>query len=211
MVSDNDSLRGKNTMKRLLIPALAPLLLLVACEQKTAAPPAPAPAEERTVATPANSAPAFQHDAAVELTGFYFTETAVQAGNWKLTSLDIGQPSDFADWEAGKRTETYAPIFLAFDDVTSPTAQNELGQTYHKVSLRLMPDSYSVDGKTVTFRANDKRLGEVVLELYPDLAAYKKARSSGPNDGLQNPVFTGSLQIGAERIRNLSFSYHPGE
>lgn len=202
-------------MKRLLIPALAPFLLLAACEQKTAAPAAPAqPAEERTVATPATPATAetaFQHDAAVELTGFYFTETPVQAGNWKLTSLDIGQPSDFADWEAGKRTETYAPIFLAFDDVTSPTAENELGQTYHKVSLRLMPDRYSVDGETVRFHANDKRLGEVVLELYPDLAAYKKARSSGPSDGLQKPVFTGSLQIGAERIRNLSFSYHPGE
>lgn len=201
-------------MKRLLIPALAPLLLLAACEQKTAAPPAPAPVEERTVATPANSTPtetAFQHDPKVELTGFYFTETTVQAGNWKLTSLDIGQPSDFADWEAGKRTETYAPIFLAFDDVTSPTAENELGQTYHKVSLRLLPDRYSVDGKTVRYHANDKRLGEVVLELYPDLAAYKKARSSGPNDGVQKPVFTGSLQIGAERIRNLSFSYHPGE
>ncbi|WP_454760386.1 hypothetical protein [Caulobacter segnis] len=201
-------------MKRLLIPALAPLLLLAACEQKTAAPAATAPAEERTVATPTNSTPtetAFQHDAAVELTGFYFTETPVQAGNWKLTSLDIGQPSDFVDWEAGKRTETYAPIFLVFDDVTSPTAENELGQTYHKVSIRLLPDRYSVDGKTVSFRANDKRLGEVVLELYPDLAAYKKARSSGPNDGVQKPVFTGSLQIGAERIRNLSFSYHPGE
>lgn len=202
-------------MKRLLIPALALLLLLTACGEKVEAPAAPTEtAEERTVATPANSATtetAFKHDANVELTGFYFSETPVQAGNWKLTSLDIGQPSDFADWEAGKRTETYAPIFLAFDDVTSPTAENELGQTYHKVSLRLLPDSYSVDGKTVTFRANDKRLGEVVLELYPDLAAYKKARSSGPNDGVQKPVFTGSLQIGAERIRNLSFSYHPGE
>lgn len=201
-------------MKRLLIPAFAPLLLFVACEQKTTPAAPPAPAEERTVATPANSTAteeAFQHDPKVELTGFYFTETPVQVGNWKLTSLDIGQPSDFADWEAGKRTETYAPIFLAFDDVTSPTAENELGQTYHKVNLRLMPDSYSVDGKTVSFRANDKRLGDVVLELYPDLTAYKVARSSGPNAGLQKPVFTGSLQIGAERIRNLSFTYHPGE
>nr|WP_295110839.1 hypothetical protein [uncultured Caulobacter sp.] len=202
-------------MKRLMIPALAPLLLFVACEQKTAAPAAPTETtEERTVATPANSTTtetAFQHDPAIELTGFYFTQTPVQAGNWKLTSLDIGQPSDFADWEAGKRIETYAPIFLAFDDVTSPTAENELGQTYHKVSLRLLPDGYSVDGKTVRYHASDKRLGEVVLELYPDMAAYKKARSSGPNDGVQKPVFTGSLQIGAERIRNLSFSYHPGE
>ena len=202
-------------MKRLIAPALAPILLLAACGPKTETPAAPAqPAETRTVATsvaPTAPAAGFQHDPAVELTGFYFTETPVQAGNWKLTSLDIGQPSDFADWEAGKRQENYGPIFLAFDDVTSPTAENELGQTYHKVSIRLMPDSYAVDAKQLTFRAKDARLGEVVLELYPDLAAYKTARTTGPNGGPPQRVFTGGLQIGAERIRNLSFFYHPGE
>lgn len=198
-------------MKRLLIPALAPLLLLAACEQKTPATP-PQPSETRTVATPADASAAnFQHDPKVELTGFYFTETAVQSGNWKLTSLDIGQPSDFAAWEDGKRPENYGPIFLAFDDVTSPTSQNELGQTYHTASIRVMPVSYRIDGKSLLFRAKDARLGEVMLELTPDLAAYKTARTTGPNGGAPQRVFTGSLQVGAETIRNLSFFYHPGE
>lgn len=200
-------------MKRLLVPMLAPLLLLVACEAKKDAAPSP-PAETRTVATPTTtdaSAANFQHDPAVELTGFYFTETAVQSGNWKLTSLDIGQPSDFAAWEEGKRPENYGPIFLAFDDVTSPTGENELGQTYHTVSIRVMPDSYRVDGRSLLFRAKDARLGEVLLELTPDLAAYKSARATGPNGGPPKRVFTGGLQVGAERIRNLSFFYHPGE
>lgn len=211
MVSQNNILRGKFAMKRLLVPALAPLLLLVACEQKTAPPAAP-PSETRTVATPADASAAnFQHDPAVELTGFYFTETAVQSGNWKLTSLDIGQPSDFAAWEDGKRPENYGPIFLAFDDVTSATGENELGQTYHTVSIRVMPDSYRVDGKSLLFRAKDVRLGEVVLELTPDLAAYKTARATGPNGGAPQRVFTGSLQVGAEHVRNISFFYHPGE
>ncbi len=201
-------------MKRLPILALAPLAMVSACEQRAATPTASAPIEQRTVATAATSdaaEAAFRHDPAVELTGFYFTETPIQAGVWKLTSLDIGQPSEFADWEAGKRAEDYAPIFLAFDDITSATAENELGQTYHKVSMRLMPDSYSVDGKTLRFQAQDARLGEVVMELYPDLAAYKAARASGPNDGAQKQVLTGSLQIGAQRVRNISFFYHPGE
>lgn len=215
MLSHNDSLRGKIAMKRLLLPALAPLLLLAACEQKTTGPAAPAaPTEERTVATSTTadaSAAAFQHDQAVDLNGFYYTETAVQAGAWKLTSLDIGQPTDFASWETGKRPENYGPIFLAFDDVTSPTAENELGQTYHQRSMRLMPDSYRIDGQQLLFRAKDTRLGEVVLELSPDLAALKTARTKGPNGGPAQRVFIGSLQVGAEHIRNVSFFYHPGE
>lgn len=199
-------------MQRLLIPTLA-LVLLAACDNKTA-PPA-APAEEKTAAAPATPAeatpPSFKHDATVDLSGFYYTETAVQHGNWKLVSLDIGQSSDFADWEAGKRTTTFAPIFLAFEDVSSPTAENELGQTYHTVSFRLLPDSYSADGQALSFRAKDARLGEVVLWLVPDLGGLKTAKTAGPNGGFSDPVLRGSLEIGGERIRNISFIYHPGE
>lgn len=203
-------------MNRLVIPALAPMLLLAACEQKAPAAPAQ-PAETRTVATSV-PAPAtdtaitgFQHDPAVDLSGYYYTETVIQAGNWKLTDLSLRDPATFATWEAGHMTDPGGPIYLGFDDVTSPTAENELGQIYHKVSFRLEPGSYRVDGERVLFHATDKRLGEVILELTPDLAAYKIARTAGPNIGSPQRVFTGSLQIGAERIRNISFFYHPGE
>lgn len=161
---------------------------------------------------PAAAAPAaaFRHDPKVELAGYYDTDT-IRVGKWELTLLNIGEPSDFAAWEAGKRTENYGPIFLEFDDVTSPTAENELGQTYHKISIRVMPDSYSFDGKQVLFRAKDAQLGDVVLELSPDLAAYKTALAVAPDGGDAPPVFTGSLRIGAKRFSNLSFLYDPGD
>lgn len=204
-------------MKRLLLPVLAPLLL-AACEQKAAAPPPPAqPEETRTVATTVTPPVAaidvtgFQHDPDVDLAGYYYTETPVQAGHWKLTEFTVRDPAIFGAWEAGHMTDPGGPIFLGFEDVTSPTAENELGQTYHTASFRLEPGAYRVDGKQISFRATDKRLGEVILELYPDLAAYKTARASGPNVGSPQRVFTGSLQIGADRIRNISFFYHPGE
>ncbi|MET3665960.1 hypothetical protein [Caulobacter sp. 1776] len=205
-------------MNRLLVPALAPLLLLIACEQKTATPAAPAqPAETRTVAmsvapTAAEDAvTGFRHDPAVNLEGYYFTETPVQTGNWKLVDLSIRDNAAFDTWEAGHMTDPGGPIFLSFDDVTSPTAENELGQTYHKVNFRLEPAGYRIDGKQLLFRAQDARVGEVVLELTPDLTLLKAARAAGPNGGPPKIVFTGSLQVGAERIRNISFFYHPGE
>lgn len=205
-------------MNRLLILVLAPLVLLAACEQKTAAPAAPAqPAETRTVATsttppaPDAAISGFQHDPALDLSGYYYAETVVQAGNWKLTDLSLRDPTAFATWEAGHVTDPGGPIYLGFDDVTSPTAENELGQIYHKVSFRLEPGSYRVDGERLLFRATDKRLGEVILDLTPDLTAYKRARSAGPNIGSPQRVFAGSLRIGAQRIGNISFFYHPGE
>jgi len=218
MVRENEILRGKSAMKRLLVPALAPLLLLVACEQKAAAPVTPAePAETRTVATstaPAvveNAVTGFRHDPAVNLEGYYFTETSVRAGDWKLVNLSIRDPAAFGTWEAGHLMDPGGPIFLSFEDVTSPTAENELGQTYHKVNVRLEPTSYRIDAKQVLFRAKDARLGDVVLELTPDLPALKTAKAAGPNGGPPKIVLTGGLQIGAERIRNISFFYHPGE
>ena len=201
-------------MNRLLVPALALPLLLAACEAKKEAPPAPAaPTEERTVATTiASPAPAaaFQHDPAVNLIGFYFVETQAEVGRWRLMNLSVGQPADFAAWEAGKRNEKQPPITLIFANIDSPVSKDEMEQTVYQTTLTLVPDRYQVDGQRVFLHAQDAKLGEVVLELTPDLAAYQTARTAGPKGGAQR-VFTGSLQIGAERIRNISFFYHPGE
>ena len=141
--------------------------------------------------------------------GYYFTETEVKSGNLKLTSLNIGQASDFADWEAGKRMTTYAPIFLAFDDVTSPTAVNELGQTYHTVSIRVMPTAYRVDGQAVSFHGADRNLGQVTFAGVFDLEALKTVKTTGP--GETQPVLKGDLQVGDQQFRNISFMVFGGD
>ena len=180
MLADNDILRGKSVMKRLVAPALAPLMLLAACEAKKEAAPAPTqPAETRTVAAPASAptsspaAAAFRHDPKVELAGYYDAGTTVRSGPWELDSFNIGEPADFAAWEEGKRPENYGPIFLQFDDVTSPTAVNEMGGTYYKVSMGMMHDSYRVDGQMVMLGAKEPSVGEVVLEVKHEMDAYK--------------------------------------
>ena len=197
-------------MKRLLVPvALAPFLL-VACDNKPAAkPPEPPPAAAAPVA-PDPAAANFQHDPALDVLGYYFTETPVQVGNWKLKSVNMGMPSDFASWEEGKRPSNYGPFFLEFEDVTSPTAENELGQVHHTVSFRLQADSYRVNTHEVVFRSKDPRVGEVIFSGMFDVAALKAAKAAGPG-GEVKTVLTGGLQIGAERIRNISFIYFAGD
>lgn len=201
-------------MKRLLASVALLPLLLAACDSKPAADAPAQIAPAQTAAAPAPvpdpAAASFQHDPALDVFGYYFTETPVQAGNWKLKSVNLGMPDDFAAWEEGKRPSNYGPFFLEFEDVTSPTAQNELGQVYHTVSFRLQADSYRVDTREVVFRSQDPRVGEVIFSGMFDLAALKAAKAAGPGGEVQT-VLKGGLQIGAERIRNISFIYFAGD
>ena len=200
------------TIRRLpaLGSALAACLVLAACkpatETRTAeTAPAPSTAPAAKPASPAT----FSHDPALNAFGYYFTDADVRVGNLKLSSLNIGEPGDFADWEAGKRLSTYAPIFLVFDDVTSPTAVNEIGQAYHTVSVRVMPTAYRVDGQGVSFHGVDSKLGAVTLRGTFDLAALSAARAAG--EASSKPVLRGDLQIGDRNFRDLSSLYYPGD
>lgn len=190
--------------------ALAACLMLAACKPATETKaPETAPAPSTAPAAKPAAAVTFAHDPQLDSFGYYFTDTEVQAGNLRLASLNIGQASDFADWEAGKRPATYAPIFLEFEDVTSPTAENELGQINHTVSLRVMPTAYRVDGQQVSFHGVDPRLGQVTFTGDFDLEALKAAKAAGP--GEPQPVLKGDLQVGDQQFRNISFMYFGGD
>lgn len=196
----------------LAIAIVAAMIVLTGCKRPEE-PPAAAPAEPQ-VAEPAEpvAAPSvpegFQHDPAFDASGYFMTQTPVQAGNYKLRHIAIGAPSDFAQWEAGGRT-VFGPILFHFDDVTSPKQTNELGGEAHTVSTRVLPQSYRFTPGDVTFRGVDPKLGEVVFSGSFDEAAFTAARQNGGSDGA--PVLMGSLQVGGERIRNISFSYWVGD
>lgn len=191
-------------------PALLACLALAACKPATEVKTpeaAPAPSTAPAAAPPAPVI--FSHDPKLDAQGVYLTDAVVQSGDLKLTSLDIGQANDFADWEAGKRPAAYAPIFMAFDDVTSPTAENARGQTDHTVAIRVMPTAYRVDAQQVSFHGVDPNLGEVTFTGAFDLKALKAAKGAGP--GGPKPVLTGALQVGDHSFRNIVFSYFGGD
>jgi hypothetical protein len=201
--------RGTMTVTCLRLSILSVCLLLAACK--------PATETKRAETAPAASAvpaaqPApvtFAHDPQLDSAGYYFTDAVIQAGHLKLTSLNIGQASDFADWETGKRPATYAPIFIEFEDVSSPKTANEQGQTSHTVSLRVMPTAYQVNDREVSFHGVDPQIGEVTFSGAFDLEALKTAKAAGP--GEPQPVLKGELQIGGQRFRDVAFMYFGGD
>ncbi|MDP1735854.1 MAG: hypothetical protein Q8L23_00280 [Caulobacter sp.] len=165
--------------------------------------PAPAPAE-----TPISVAEGFHHQADFEAAGYYLSPTAFRVGNYAFTHIGVGMPSDFETWEGGDRSSTFGPILIAFDDVTSPKAANELGGEGHSVTLRVLPQAYSFDAGKMTFRGADPKLGEVLFSGVFDKAALLRAQASGSS---QEIVLSGDLMIGAGPTRKVSFTYWVGD
>lgn len=192
------------------LSALVACLALAACQPSTETRKAEtAPAPSTAPAAQPDAPVTFSHDPKLDSLGYYFTDTEVRSGTLKLTSLNIGQAGDFADWEAGKRPATYAPIFLAFEDINSPTAEDELGRVYHTVSVRVMPTAYRVDRQEVSFHGVDPRLGQVTFAGVFDLVALEAAKAAGP--GEPRPVMKGELRVGDQQFRDISFLYFGGE
>lgn len=191
---------------RLSVIAAGLVLVLAGCNRadQEDAPP-PAPAEPAAPAAPTG----YEHEAGFDAAGYYRTETPVQSGNFKLAQIAVGAPSDFQQWEAGEREAVFGPILMQFDDVTSPKGTNEMGGEHHTVSIRVLPAAYRMGPGQVVFQAKDDKVGEILFDGAFDTAALAQAKANGNSDG--KPVLTGSLQIGQERIRNISFSYWAGD
>lgn len=184
--------------------ALSAMLALSACDRGGKQPKAAAPATPAVVAVQG-----FQHEPGFDVQGFYRSDKPVQMGNLKLDLMAIGAPSDFQTWESGARDGIFGPIWLLFNDVTSPVTPNDVGHEGHTVTVRVLPEGYSLSPGRLVFRGTDARLGEVVLEGVFDTAALAQARAAGSSDG--KPVMSGSLQVGSTRVDNLAFAYWVGD
>lgn len=193
--------------------------LLSACGQAEPTAPAPtetAPAEAGVAESEATSTPValegFTHAAGEDLFGYYFPTQPVQIGDYRLDHIHIGGAMEFAAWEGGERTETYAPVMLEFSDVTSPISTNELGQEFHERSLRVLPTAYRLGEGDFRFVGRHPDIGDVRIDGMIDLAQLKAERDTGGRSQAEAaPVLKTSAQIGAEAFRNLSFTWFGGD
>jgi hypothetical protein len=186
-------------------------LTLGACERKTETPPPASPPP----ATPQAPAPAvvgpegFQHDPDFDAQGFFIPEKPIRVGGLKLRHIAFGAPSDFKQWEAGERASVFGPILLYFEDESSPTNTNELGEDVHTVAIRVLPTGYRVFPGALSFRATDPKLGEIGFVGAIDAKALADANAAGPGDSRM--VMTGTLRVGEAVFENARFTYFMGD
>ena len=187
-------------------------LALGACERKTETPPASAPpaAPQAPAPAPAVVGPeGFQHDPDFDAQGFFIPEKPIRVGGLKLRHIAFGAPSDFKQWEAGERASVFGPILLYFEDETSPTNTNELGEDVHTVAIRVLPTGYRVFPGALSFRATDPKLGEIGFVGAIDAKALADANAAGPGDS--RVVMTGTVRVGDATFEHARFIYFMGD
>ncbi len=156
---------------------------------------------------PSATVPAFSHGMGSDLSGYYMPLAEVRVGNWSFDHVFIGQTAEFQAWEAGTRSQTFAPVMLQFDDVTSPMVQTELGEA-RSVTARVLPTAYSVTDTAITFEGRSAELGAISFEGALDPGALATARRNLGNEGA---VVAGTLTIGDAPPRNVQLRWWAGD
>lgn len=172
-------------------------------EKKAEAPSAAAPA-------PAAAAPTvegFTSQPDLDLFGYYMPTTEVVVGPWRLRHLHVGSVAEFDEWNAGRRSGTYAPVLLQLDDTKSPKTVNELGQEVHTRTERVLPDAWRVTETEIAFVDEHPRLGHVTFQGRLDRKALDKVRK----DGGEGVVLTGALTVADRTFPEVAFTWFGGD
>jgi hypothetical protein len=189
--------------------AAAAVLALAACSQ--AATPAKGDSAAAAAAPAAPGEPSgFTHPAGDSLFGYYSPQTPLKVGNWQMNNFHIGDEDSFKAWEGGRRTDTYAPVMIEFDDMSSPVGTNELGAEFHTVSERVLPTAYAItpDGR-IDLVGQGAKLGKVTFHGQLDLAALQAATREDAS--AEAVVMHGTLKVGDKSFDNVAFTYFAGD
>jgi hypothetical protein len=155
----------------------------------------------------APAATASAYSASGDVSGYYMPIDPVQAGKWRLDHVFLGQATEFASWQGGQRSATFAPVMLQFEDTTSPMVQTEIGEA-RSVTVRVLPTAYSVNDAQVRFEGRSPELGVILFDGRLDQGALSTARR---NLGDEGAVLTGSLKIGAARPEAVRMRWWMGD
>lgn len=180
-------------MRHIIVFAVASLALS-ACDP-------PSPAEQKTEA---RSAPAsttarsgsFSHSQTGDLSGYYNPGAQVGPDDFQLMTVFVGQETEFKDWEAGRRSATFAPVMLEF---LVPGEQTE----------RVLPDSYSVSDGRIRMTGTSPEHGRVTFEGQLDQGALSTARRNlGEGEA---PALTATVTIGGRSFTGMKFAWSAGD
>lgn len=187
----------------LIVSLLCVPVLATGCQRQaaeTSKAPAAAPA--------AVAASQFVSQSGFESAGYYLPLSRVQVGDYRLEHISVGSPSDFAQWQEGKREGVFGPIIFRFGDVTSPGPVKELGVEGYTTQLTLLPTRYDWSSGRVEFVGTDPHLGEVSFSGAFDAAALEQVRSDADQT---RPVLKGVVKIGDQSFADLSFGFWAGD
>jgi len=191
---------------RARLGAIAVIFVLAGCEN-SGAPEKASAAPDYAASASAASGNAFVHSAEGDLSGYYMPVSEVAIGPLSLDHIFLGQAFEFEAWEDGEVNQTFAPVMLQFEDVSSPMVATELGEV-HSVSVRVLPTTYSVTEDAIRFAGTSDELGAVSFNARLDQEALATARR---NLGDEGTVLSGTLTAGGRTFRDVRFRWYGGD
>lgn len=150
---------------------------------------------------------AFASSLTGDISGYYLPTQEVKVGKWLVKDLFVGQTSDFADWEAGRRMGTFAPVMIELEDETSPMTATELGEV-RSGQIRVLPTRYHLSDDRIAFEGRADDVGEVRFDGRLDQEALATSRR---NLGDEGAVVTGTLQIGGRSFGGVRLRWWAGD
>ena len=141
-----------------------------------------------------------------DVSGYYVPVSDAADEGWVFHHLFLGQKPEFEAWQAGRRSATFAPVMIEFEDRSSPMTQTELGET-HSGRDRVLPTTYRVTNRRVEFEGRTASGQAVVFSgaLDPDELAQSRR-----NLGAEGAVLTGTLTVGG-RSQRLNLRWWAGD
>lgn len=181
---------------RTIILLTAVGLTLAGCDLVNA-PSKPAEPGGDAPATAPASGGNFAHSQSEDLSGYYQAgEAQVGPGDFSLTHLFVGQAQDFADWEEGKRSATFAPVMLEF---LAPGETTE----------RVLPDSYSVSDGRIRMTGTSSNGDRISFDGQLNAGTLATARRN--LGGSEEPAITATLRIGGQTYSGVKLSWYGGD
>jgi hypothetical protein len=167
---------------------LLTVLAMAACDDFK-----PAPEARGAASVPA--ATMFKHEISGDLSGYYIPAAPISVDGYRVKALFLGQSADFAAWEGGAKSDTFAPVMIEFEKDGAET-------------IRVLPKTYEVTDGRVRFEGADPRLGNVAFNGTLDQGALATARR---NLGDEAPVMTGTVRAAGTAFGNQKFRWYGGD
>ena len=196
----------------MLAAALAVAATAAGCKKpapaKAPATAAPSAESSAAPATAAVAAPAFSHDASLEVFGYYLPAQPVASGPYQLRNLSLGTEEDFRNWESNHRLSSYGPVMLEFDDTSSAKTTAETGAESYAETIRVLPERYGVSSNGVSFEGHDAKLGAVSFKGRFDAHGFAAAKRG---DAPQAVVLIGEVKAGGKSFPETRFTWFGGD
>ena len=192
----------RRSIMRPLVLVTGVMVALAACDDFP-------PGRKTSESEPPAAAPpaAFVSSLSGDVSGYDLPTQDIRVGSWKVRNVFVGQVSDFADWEAGRRMGTFAPVMIELEDETSPMTATELGEV-RSGQIRVLPTRYQVTDDRIAFEGRADGVGEVRFDGRLDQEALAMSRR---NLGDEGAVLTGTLQIGGRSFSGVRLRWWAGD